>query len=202
MKKTQLTSNFIKHTSNDPSRKFFIKRFYSSLFSLIKPLKPINILDAGSGEGFTLNQIKKNKIGKSYQGVDISGEAVKLANKNFPSFNIVNGDIYKLPYKDNSFDLVICSEVLEHLKEPEKALKEIIRVSNKNIVISVPHEPLFRLSRMLRGLNITAFGNHPEHINHWGIQSFKKFIPEEGNIKIRKVKTSFPWMIFLIRKSV
>jgi SAM-dependent methyltransferase len=49
-------------------------------------------------------------------------------------------DIRHLPLKENSFDLVICSEVLEHISEQEKAIKEVVRVlrPGKDLVVSVP----------------------------------------------------------------
>jgi len=49
-------------------------------------------------------------------------------------------DITRLPFEDNFFDLVICSEVLEHIPDEISALKEIIRVAKpgNNIVVSVP----------------------------------------------------------------
>ena len=56
----------------------------------------------------------------------------------YPSISIKQGDIYALPYNDNSFDLVICSEVLEHLEHPEKALTEVIRVSKNTVSYLYP----------------------------------------------------------------
>ncbi|MFH2067448.1 MAG: class I SAM-dependent methyltransferase [Pseudomonadota bacterium] len=49
-------------------------------------------------------------------------------------------DIKRLPFQDNSFDLVICSEVLEHIPEDRVAMREIIRIlkPGKTLVVSVP----------------------------------------------------------------
>jgi ubiquinone/menaquinone biosynthesis C-methylase UbiE len=53
---------------------------------------------------------------------------------------LLSGDILHLPFPDNFFDLVICSEVLEHIIDDTSAMKEIIRVlkNKKNLVVSVP----------------------------------------------------------------
>ena len=54
--------------------------------------------------------------------------------------NFVWGDIHNLPFKDNSFQTVVLSEVLEHAADPNKVLAEAIRVYGKRLVITVPDE--------------------------------------------------------------
>lgn len=199
MEKTQLPTNYLKHTSKNPLQKFLINNFYSTLISLAKPLNPKTVLDAGCGEGFTLNKLMLNKIGKSIEGVERSKEAISLGKKLFPQANIKQGSIYELPYKDNSFDLVVCTEVLEHLDMPTNALKETLRISKKSLIISVPNEPFFMISNFLRGKNISRFGNDPEHINHWNYISFSKYLKENG-VKVKKINLPFPWITILGEK--
>ena len=199
MNKTQLPANFIKHTSKNPIQKFLINNFYSTLISLVRPLLPKTVLDAGCGEGFTLNKLMSNQIGQIIEGVEYTKEAITLGKKLFPKAKIEQGSIYSLPYKNNSFDLVLCNEVLEHLENPQKALLEITRVSKKYIILSVPNEPFFRLANFLRGKNILRFGNDHGHINHWNFISFKKYLRENG-IKIKKISLPFPWITILGEK--
>jgi len=199
MTKTLLPTNFVKHTSKNPLQKFLINNFFSTLISLIKPLSIESILDAGAGEGFTMNKLKENSIGKRIEGIECSREAISFGKKLFPDLMLREGNLHELPYKDSSFDLVVCTEVLEHLKEPEKALKEILRVSKKYLIISVPNEPFFMLSNFLRGKNISRLGNDPEHINHWGLFGLKNFLEKNG-LKIKKVKLPFPWTVALGEK--
>lgn len=152
-------------------------------------------MDVGCGEGFTLNKLKKNNIGKKYLGIDYSKTAIEIGKRLYPELDLKTGDIYKLEFKDNSFDLVICSEVLEHLENPLKALKELIRVSGKYILLSVPNEPLFQL------FNFTQWGKDIGHINHWTSFGFKKLVESE-NIKIISVRTPFPWTVVLLEKDI
>ena len=75
--------------------------------------------------------------------------------------------IYNIDSNDNNYDLVIACEVLEHLEEPEIALSELFRISNKYVLISVPNEPFWRIANFARGKYLNRLGNTPGHINHW-----------------------------------
>ncbi|MBU1322451.1 class I SAM-dependent methyltransferase [Patescibacteria group bacterium] len=193
------TSNWQKHTSHNPLQQLLIKNFYRQLFSLIK-LKTINsVLDAGCGEGFTLNQFRLNRLGRQLAGIDASTAAVALAKKLHPHFKYAIGNIYHLPYPANSFDLVVCTEVLEHLQTPQQAIREIQRVSKKYCLFSVPHEPWFRLVNFFRGKYLWSWGDHPEHVQHWTKASFIKFIKQAG-LKVSTTVSPFPWLIALAQK--
>jgi SAM-dependent methyltransferase len=197
MTKNPLPTNLIKHMSRNPVQRFLINNFFSELITLVKKLRVDSILDAGCGEGFTLNRLLTNGVKvKKIEGVEYSEEVIGLSKILFPDLKIKNGSLYKLPYKNNSFDLVICTEVLEHLGAPTKALREILRVSKKYVILSVPNEPFFRISNFLRGKNLSRFGNDQEHINHWGYWSFTKFL-KENCVKIQIIKLPFPWLLIL-----
>lgn len=163
--------------------------------SVVASLEPLKILDAGCGEGFTLAKLFELKIGKQLAGIDYSKVAIGSAKELFPYLNAKTGNIYNLSYKDNSFDVVICTEVLEHLENPALALKEIERVTSKYALLTVPNEPWFML------LNFTQWGKDIGHINHWGSEAFKKFVEHNSRFKIVKEKHPFPWTMILVKKS-
>lgn len=188
------TTNFEKHTSKNPLKQFFFKRFEDDLASLIAPLNPKKILDAGCGEGFTLSRLFELKIGESLEGIDYSADAIRIGKQVHPHLNIKRGDIYNLVYKDNSFDLVTCMEVLEHLENPEKALKEVERVSSKYVLLTVPNEPMFTL------FNYTRWGQDIGHINKWSSSNFRKFILNHSSLIIKDVRHPFPWTMILAEK--
>jgi len=199
MTKTLLSTNFTKHMSKNPIQKFLINNFYSSLISLAKPLLPKTILDAGCGEGFTMDKLSKNGIGEKMEGIEYSKEVINLGKKLFPNLIFKDGSIYDMPYKDNSFDLVVCTEVLEHLEQPAKALQEMLRVSKKYLIVSVPNEPFFMLGNFLRGKNLACLGNDMGHINHWNTFSLKKYLTQ-NKVKVKKVISPFPWIAVLGEK--
>jgi ubiquinone/menaquinone biosynthesis C-methylase UbiE len=192
------TTNLEKHTTSNPISRFFLNNFAQVLLAEIKKINPSSVLDVGAGEGFTLEMIRKNNICKQLEGIEYVDEAIVLGKKLHPKVKIKKGDIYALPYKDNSFDLIICTEVLEHLEDPDKALRELKRVSRKYVLLSVPNEPFFTFQRLIRGKNILHFGAHPEHIQHWSTGAFQKVVAKQ--LTIASIKTPLPWTFVVAEK--
>ncbi|OGH02248.1 MAG: hypothetical protein A2798_03950 [Candidatus Levybacteria bacterium RIFCSPHIGHO2_01_FULL_37_17] len=195
------TDNYRKHTPKNPLQKYLIDRFFATFLQTIKFTNINSVLDVGCGEGFTMQRMKDAGIGKTREGVEYSKDAIAIAKKLYPDLNIKQGDIYNLPYKANSFELLVCTEVLEHLEYPKKALLELVRVSKKYVLLSVPNEPWFMLANLLRGKNLSRWGNDIEHIQHWTSGSFEKFTKVKG-VKVADKKLSFPWTIILLKKTV
>ena len=193
------TSNYKKHTSNNPVQKYLIGNFKRELFICLNGLDINNVLDAGCGEGFVLSEFRKRNIGKQLEGLDYSEDALEIGNELFPYLTLKQGDIYSLPYEDNSFDLVICTEVLEHLERPEDVINEIRRVSKKYCLFSVPNEPFFKIANFIRGKNLSRWGNDEDHIQCWSSRDFRKTI--EGSLKVTAFKKPFPWTIVLGEKA-
>jgi len=75
-----------------------------------------------------------------YLGEQITGLDESFKDKKFPLLKQVNGSILKLPFKDNSFEAVICIDVLEHLSREKRqtAVNELLRVAKKQVFIGVP----------------------------------------------------------------
>lgn len=194
------TDNYKKHTHKNPIQRFLLWNFFRNLLSLISKKQVDSILDVGCGEGFTLNRLKEHGIGTRLEGVEYLRDAIELGKDMYPEIKIIQGNIYELPYKDNSFDLVLCTEVLEHLEEPEKALKELIRISKKYLVISVPNEPFFMFAQFVRGKNWSRFGNDIEHINHWTMFGFPKFVKKNSKVHILAKRYPFAWTMLLLEK--
>jgi len=126
------------------------------------------ILDVGCGDGYLGNVL----IDRGYDvtGVDISRKALR-----FFRGNAVLASIDSLPFKSKSFDLVLSSEVLEHIPFSiyNKSLQELERVANKYIVISTPFNEHLRAGFVLckkcgcefhRNRHVRSF-NYKDHKN-------------------------------------
>ncbi len=199
MENVNITFNYIKHSSQNPIRQWTINSLYEVIIEELRDLNISTILDSGCGEGFLLNRLQEEAIGKSLMGIDISEDAVNLGKLLFPNLDLRVGNIYKLPLESNSYDIVICTEVLEHLKDPKSALKEIVRVSKKYVILSVPNEPIFSLKNLLVGRNISRLGSSKGHLNLWTSWGFKKFV-EQQKVSILKNKYPFPFTLLFLQK--
>lgn len=106
--------------------------FYRAL-SIKIFLNPKNCLDVGCGNGRLVYYLRK--LGIDAFGVEISKYALETAPKELKPY-LKCGDIVKIPYQDNSFDLVLTFDVLEHIERSKlkKAVEETIRVSRKWIL--------------------------------------------------------------------
>jgi ubiquinone/menaquinone biosynthesis C-methylase UbiE len=189
--------NYKKYNSKNPLMGIVISNFIKNLKETIVPLEKIsNVIDIGCGEGFVINCLDLPAI----TGVDISKNALKVAKDKNQKCNLCAGSVYDLSFKKNSFDLVIATEVLEHLEEPDSALKEIRRVSKNYCIFSVPNEPYFRTMNFLRGKNLTRFGNDLEHVQNWSSGKFLRLI--ETYFDIVEVRKPFPWTMILCRNNI
>lgn len=189
------TSNLAKHTSANPVQQYLIDRFNSKITSLVVDQHPGNLLDAGCGEGFTAETFLLAMPDLDITGFDPYEPSVELARLRNPRGTFITGDIYEIPFEDNSFEVVCCFEVLEHLHDAPRALKELARVTQNRVVISVPHEPFFCLSNAARGknLDVSPRGSDPDHRNFWSREAFGAFVDSEFTVV--ELTGSFPWSI-------
>jgi len=90
----------------------------------------------------------------------------RLSGAFAPTITFLEASVYGLPFEDRQFELVVCCEVLEHLKEPEAGFAELCSVGEA-VLVSVPWEPVWRLLNVLRGQYLSHFGNTPGHVQHF-----------------------------------
>ncbi|MBR9825861.1 MAG: class I SAM-dependent methyltransferase [Alphaproteobacteria bacterium] len=100
----------------------------------------MRVLDLGCGQGRHLHALYWDETPVEVVGLDLSLEDVKVAWDGFfelpppdpyserRSAVVTAGDAQRLPFPDNSFDRIICSEVLEHVPDPDQVLSEISRI--------------------------------------------------------------------------
>jgi ubiquinone/menaquinone biosynthesis C-methylase UbiE len=190
-------NHYDKHNSKNPVYRSLMKGFHDKIISTIKDTRATTILDVGCGEGYTTKEINDNYL-CVITGIDVSKTIIRKAKELHPEIAFTVGSAYRLPYPDNSYDLVIATEMLEHLQSPETAIIEMKRVSKKYVMITVPNEPLWRIGNMARGAYIDSWGNTPGHLQHWskkGIFKLMKNYFEDGMIK-----NAIMWNIGLFNK--
>lgn len=189
-----------KYNSKNPVVRYIMGNFFKSMEKLIGSLEYNSVFDAGCGEGNVTSFIYKIRRKIKIEAMDISEKVINEAKQNLPNIKFHCGSITNIDRESNSYDLVVASEVLEHLEAPEIAMGEIFRISKKYVFISVPNEPVWRIGNLLRGKYIRNFGNTPGHIQHWSKKEIITLAKKYGNIL--KVSNPFPWTMVLCQKKI
>lgn len=154
----------------------------------------IVILDAGCGAGYLSGKFLDKNC--AIYGMDISFNYLKIALKRNNAYNFIQADIQDLPFKDKSLDVLVCSEVLEHALEPERALKEIKRVTKKLFVSTVPVLPKILDDFRLKTQKDKAFVPGKGHFRNFQVKPYLAMLGEQG-FKILTVQgIGFLWWLF------
>jgi SAM-dependent methyltransferase len=191
---TDTSGNLHKHTRSGLVHRWLLDRFHRTARDLLAPVQATTVLDVGCGEGFAVRYLFGDAPPQVI-GIDLRPHALALAHQLNPQHQFAAGSIFQLPFADNHVDLILCMEVLEHLDDPAQGMVELCRVSRTWLLLSVPHEPFFRGANFLRGKNMAAWGNDPEHVNHWSSRGFLRFI--RPYCQVVKWRQSFPWTLVL-----
>lgn len=104
---------------------------YKVLSMVMDKYKPSSILDVGCGPGRYFRLYHEKNI-KDVVGIDISGKALKLANKNFPDVETIKMKVEDIEFEHKRFDLAISNRALQHIpkKNIDAAIEKICYSSN------------------------------------------------------------------------
>jgi len=190
-----------KYNTKHPVERYFVRHYLRAIDEFLEHIQnDVNsITDVGCGEGFLTNHICAMNIAETINGFDFSHRVIDIARRHTanPSIHFYTKDIYEIDQKEKA-DLIVCCEVLEHLRYPEEALDKIRQATNKYCLLSVPREPIWRLMNLCRGKYVVTLGNSPGHINHWSCRAFVKLV--RNYFDILRVKKVLPWTMLICRK--
>lgn len=189
-----------KYEKTNPISRWLIGRFFTDIQAFVHHIHPSSILEVGCGPGFSTDILQKSAPASRIEACDIDEALVAMTAKRVPTATVQREDIHALTYPSHHADLVVCLEVLEHVENPEHALAELARVTRQYAIISVPHEPIWRILNMARGAYWNDWGNTPGHINHWSTRAFLRFV--QPHFRVIATRTPLPWTILLLEKRV
>jgi SAM-dependent methyltransferase len=188
-----------KHESKNPVQRALIKRFKREAVRLARQIDASSMLDVGCGEGYMLETLAEGGVTASLRGVDLSAPAIEDASARLGARATVEvRDARELIDMGEQFDLVMMLEVLEHIPEPAQMLPILEQLTRRYLLLSVPWEPFFCGLNLCRGKHLRAFGNDPEHINHWGRKSFVRFVSQR--FRVLETPMVFPWVMALCER--
>ena len=170
---SRLVTKQRKYITHNPISRFLVARFFREISRLIARSACESVLEIGCGEGVLLHHLRPQLARARIVALDIDRADVTTALCNSPFANYAVASAYALPFREGAFDLAVCCEVLEHLDDPDQALREMQRVVSEYCVVSVPSEPIWRVLNLLRGAYVRQWGNTPGHVNHWSHKTFR-----------------------------
>jgi SAM-dependent methyltransferase len=183
-------NTYDKYASKNPVERKLMEGFFGALDASLPATSPTRILEVGVGEGEVTARLAQRWPDATFCGVDLPDPEL-AAHWDGKGFAPLFGDIGRLPFEDDTFDLVLAIEVLEHVPYPELALAELARVARRDVVVSVPRERIWSVANLARGKYLKDFGNTPGHINHWTKKGFAELVGRRFDV--RAVHSPFPW---------
>jgi SAM-dependent methyltransferase len=151
------------------------------VFSLLEGLSFVSVLDVGSGTGLLLQQILKKYPNIGVAGSEYSPEGNELARKRLPNAEFYSIDLGR-ENLGKKFDLITCIDVLEHVDNDRAALKNLLAMTGKYMILSVPLGPLFKVEAERMG-----------HVHGYSRAELTVKIREAGFEIIKEIQWGFPF---------
>lgn len=186
-----------KYETRNPIARALMNGFLSSFDNLVRRAGATDVHEVGCGEGHL--SARMAGMGLNVRSSDFSNEIIKqaIAINASPQIKYSVRSIYELNPDEDMAPLVVCCEVLEHLDDPDRGLRQLAKITGEHCILSVPREPVWRALNMARGKYLGDFGNTPGHIQHWGKSAFVNFVRRQFDII--EVRAPLPWTMLLCR---
>lgn len=171
---------------------------------MVGPVAGLRLLEVGSGGGHVLRMFRD----ASLTAVDVSGKFLDTARANLKGYDcqFIKGEIDKLGLPAASFDRIVCTEVLEHIPDPQPVIREIARLLKPTgrAVITVPNDPLINgakaaLHKSPVGWLLGArfnWGGDEFHLHQWRPDEFRAVLAGYFNVEQQR---SAPFDLLPIR---
>lgn len=155
-----ITKDLVPHTSAPWQQDILVE-----LLDKIEIKKDICMLDAGCGIGNNINTLKK--YGSDITAFDISEKPLSYAKNKYKGVNFLISDLHNINLENDSFDIVISTEAIEHCHNPQKVISELYRVLCKNGYLILSSQNHLNLTAVIKflyekiyGKNWDAWGTH------------------------------------------
>ncbi len=194
-----LGNTYDKYGSRNPVTRLLMAGFTRNVDDLLVSTSPESVLDIGCGEGVVTQRWARAIAPARVVGLDLDDPAIAAEWEKHaaPNLEYVAHAAQALPFADGEFDVATAIEVLEHVPDPRATLAEMARCARNHLLVSVPHEPLWRALNIARGAYWREFGNTPGHVNHFSKKAIVALCAEHGDVI--ETRMPFPWTMVLVR---
>jgi 2-polyprenyl-3-methyl-5-hydroxy-6-metoxy-1,4-benzoquinol methylase len=159
--------------------------FYEEVTDLCAPWRPRSVIDLGCGTGNLLHAIVQRTSPIRVVGIDHAAAGILRARQLVPSGEFEARDMYELDC-DETFELVLCTEVLEHLANPDSIMRVLTRLcaSTGAIVITVPDG---------------AVDSWEGHRNFWTEPELATFLQKYGRVDVSRMPRAETTLLAVVR---
>lgn len=186
-----------KSALRNPVARALVRGFDNSVTDFVRHVLPQDIHEIGCGEG-RLTTLLASLCAGPVRGTDLTADLFPPAAQTPANVTFATRSIFELEPTEDSADLLVCCEVLEHLEHPDEALVAIRRLQSRAVIFSVPREPIWRMLNVVRGKYWANLGNTPGHLNHWSTRAFRNLL-RKHRFEIVAVRRPLPWTMILAR---
>lgn len=174
--------------------RFVERRRLSIIRAFMGSVHGLDVAEIGSGGGHVLRMFPEARL----TAIDVSDEYLSVARKNLAGYDVrfLKGEVDKMDISAERFDRVICTEVLEHVVDPEAVLGAIARLLRPSgvAVITVPNDPLIgRVKNVIRRSpagwvfrDRIEWGGDTYHLHQWTPDSFARLLAGHFRITDRR----------------
>jgi 2-polyprenyl-3-methyl-5-hydroxy-6-metoxy-1,4-benzoquinol methylase len=192
-------NTYDKYNARNPLARLLQRGFERNLDDLLDSTQARSLLDVGCGEGVLTQRWAGALAPRRVVGIDLDDPllAAEWQRRAAPNLTYIPQRAEQLPFEDGEFDVATAIEVLEHVPDPAHTLAEMARCAARYVLVSVPHEPLWRALNMARGAYWGSLGNTPGHVNHFTKAAIVSLCARHGEVV--ETRSPFPWTMVLLR---
>ncbi len=167
-----------------------------------------SFLEVGCAEGLYVNYVASHYNGLDYcLGLDIARAYVEKARleSSKSSIDYIVGDVENLPFRNDSVDLVLCSEVLEHIYRYRASARELCRISKKSLVVSFPGSTyIYRAIKRIGFLRkfVDEQTSSVGHVSQITLEDLNESTEERCNFEKMEIGGALPVQIYSVLPSV
>jgi 2-polyprenyl-3-methyl-5-hydroxy-6-metoxy-1,4-benzoquinol methylase len=147
--------------------------FYREVADVTARLQPHSIIDVGCGTGDLLHELVERAAPERVVGIDYTRSGIRRAGQLVPDGEFLVANLYDLDL-DETFDVVLCTEVLEHVPDPAGAVERLLQLCGGSgaIVITVPDG---------------AADAWEGHVNFWTAAELEEFLGRYGDVELTRM---------------
>ena len=159
--------------------------FYAEVAEAAAAGDPRSVVDVGCGAGNLLQEVVEKAAPSRVVGIDYAAAGVRRAQKLVPSGEFHAQSLYDVRLPE-TFDLVLCTEVLEHLSDPDAAMDVLTRLcaASGTILITVPDG---------------AEDEWEGHLNFWSEEELYGFLRRYGDVDISRMRADPMSLLAVVR---